>query len=43
MFQRLKRFFGMRSDEKTVSQKLLSNILMSSSSKDYFRVIHGKN
>lgn len=43
MIERLKRLFGMRVEEKPLSQKLLSNILMTNSSKDYFRVIHGKH
>lgn len=43
MLDRLKRFFGMKVEEKPLSQKLFSNILMSNSSKDYFRVNHCKN
>ncbi len=43
MLERIKRFFGVRVEEKPLSQKLLANILMPSSSKNYFPAIHGKS
>jgi hypothetical protein len=42
MLERLKRLFGVRVEEKTLSQKLLSNILMPGHHKDYFRSSYGK-
>lgn len=42
MLERLKRFLGIRSEEKSLSQKLLANVLMPSNHKDYFRATHGK-
>lgn len=42
MLERIKKLFGIRVEEKPLSQKLLGNILMSTSSKDYFRTTHGK-
>jgi len=42
MLERLKRFFGRRVEEKSLSQKLLANVLMPVNHKDYFRTTYGK-
>lgn len=42
MLERLKRLFGIRVEEKTVSQRLLANVLMPVNHKDYFRSSYGK-
>ncbi len=42
MLEKLKRLFGIRVEEKSLSQKLLANVLMPSNHKDYFRANYGK-